>query len=192
MNYAFRLADISDSEEILNIYAPYIRDTYISFETEVPSVSEFARRIETICRQYPFIVCLVEDKIIGYAYASKHRERAAYCYSVDVSIYVLPEYHGSGTAYKLYEYLFYILKELGYYSAYAAVVVPNDRSICFHQKFGFSVIGTFQKAGYKFGKWLDVIWLEKAIKSYDKAPGAVKSMNELSVDCFNWENCDEF
>ena len=84
MSEIIRLATPSDSEEILNIYAPFVRDTTVSFETEVPSISEFTRRIESIVKQYPYLVYLINDKIVGYAYASKHRERSAYCYDVDL------------------------------------------------------------------------------------------------------------
>lgn len=182
MNGTIRLARKSDGEDILKIYAPYVRDTVISFETEVPEVGEFSNRIEAICKQYPYLVYQVDDEIVGYAYASRHRERAAYCYDVEVSIYVLPEYYGGGVAYKLYDCLFKILKEQGFYNAYAAYTVPNDKSMKFHSKFGFSLIGTHHKTGYKFGKWHDVTWLEKAINEVSKEPGMIKSINELPED----------
>lgn len=182
MNCTIRLARKSDSEDILRIYAPYIRDTAISFETEVPTVDDFADRIEGICKQYPYLVYQADDKIVGYAYASKHRERDAYCYDVDVSIYVLPEFHGSGVADKLYNCLFKILKELGYYNAYAAYTVPNAKSMKFHSKFGFSLIGTHHKTGYKFGQWHDVTWLEKLIIEVCDKPGLIKSINDLPMD----------
>lgn len=180
MGDTIRLASKSDSESILSIYAPYIEDTAISFETEVPSVNDFADRIEAICKQYPYLVYLVGDKIVGYAYASRHRERGAYQYDVDVSIYVLPEHHGSGAANKLYNCLFKLLKEQGYYNAYAAYTVPNNKSMRFHSKFGFIQIGTHHNTGYKFGQWHDVTWLEKTIIEVTEKPGLIKSINELS------------
>ena len=125
MKHKIRLAEASHSVGILNIYAPYITDTSVSFETEVPTTCDFAARVENITKQYPFLVCEVGEVIVGYTYATKHRERAAYLYDVDVSIYVLPEYHGSGIAYKLYSCLFALLKELGYKNAYAACTQPN-------------------------------------------------------------------
>lgn len=185
MNHFIRLATMSDGEAILKIYAPYIRDTAVTFETEVPAVSEFSYRIESICKQYPYLVYLIDNEIVGYAYASKHRERAAYIYDVDVSIYVLPKYHGSRAAYKLYDCLFKILKELGYYNAYAGYTVPNNKSMIFHQKFGFTFIGTYHKTGYKFGKWHDVAWLEKIINEHAEKPETLKSLSDLPDEYLN-------
>lgn len=182
MSDLIRLARKSDSENILRIYAPYIEDTAVSFETEVPTVNDFANRIETICQQYPYLVYQADDKTVGYAYASRHRERDAYRYDVDVSIYVLNEYQGSGVAHKLYGCLFKILKEQGYYNAYAACTTPNEKSLKFHSKFGFLLIGTHHNTGYKFGKWHDVIWLEKMINEITEKPVTIKSINELSKE----------
>lgn len=182
LSHAIRLAAVADSEEILNIYAPYVSDTAVSFETEVPKPKEFAKRIEDIRRKYPYIVYLIDNKIVGYAYASSHRQRAAYCYDADASIYLLPECHGSGIAGKLYGCLFEILRELGYYNIYAGCSSSNPQSFRFHQKVGFTTVGTYHKVGYKFGKWYDVTWLEKSINDYSKEPAAVKSINDLSAE----------
>jgi len=173
------MAAISDSEAILNIYAPYVRDTTISFETDVPDVIEISRRIAEITAQYPYLVYQIDGEIVGYAYASKHRPRDAYKYDVDVSIYVLEQYHGSGIAYKLYDCLFALLIKLGYDNAYAGITVPNDISRRFHEKFGFTLIGTHHKTGYKFGKWHDVVWLEKTINEHSDNPEPVKLISDL-------------
>ena len=175
-----RLVKVSDSKEILEMYTPYVRDTAISFETEIPTINEFSNRIEIISKQYPFLVYEIDNKVIGYAYASKHRERAAYSYNVDVSIYFLPEYHGTGKAYSLYDCLFKILSKLEYRNAYAAYTEPNIKSMKFHQKFDFKHIGTHHKTGYKFGKWYDVTWLEKTIKEHTENPREILSINEIS------------
>jgi len=182
MNHIIRLVKTSDSEEILKIYAPFINNTTISFETKVPTIGEFSSRIEATCKLYPYLVYQVDDKIIGYAYATKHRERDAYRYDVDVSIYVLPEYHGSGVAKKLYDCLFKILKMLGYVNVYAACTVPNNKSLKFHAKFGFLLIGTHHKTGYKFGQWHDVTWLEKSINEHIDKTDKVKSIEELALE----------
>lgn len=179
MNHIIRLATPADSEAILSIYAPYVRDTAISFETEVPTVDAFSRRIETICKQYPYLVYSIDGQIIGFAYASRHRERAAYCYSVDVSIYVLPRYHGANVAHQLYRCLFDILRALGYRNAYAGYRIPNDKSMRFHQKFGFVPVGTYHNVGYKLGKWHDMTWLEKMIAAHDEQPGPLLSVTAL-------------
>ena len=177
MNRTIRMASISDSEAILSIYAPYVKDTAITFEIEVPTLSEFSLRIEGITKRYPYLVCQVDNQIVGYAYASEHRERAAYLYDADVSIYVLPEYHSSGVAHELYTHLFVLLDRLGYKNAYAAYTEPNIKSLKFHQKFGFEVIGTHHKTGYKLGKWHDVTWLEKTISEHDDNPEPIKLMS---------------
>ena len=182
MKHNLRLAKKSDAEEILKIYAPYILNTAFSFETEVPTIEEFAMRIESIIKQYPFLVYSIDDVVVGYAYASQHRERAAYLYDVDVSIYVLEEYQGSGVANKLYDCLFVLLAKLGYKNAYAAYTEPNVKSMKFHEKFGFILIGTHHKTGYKFGKWHDVTWLEKEISIHDEKPKEIVSINEISSD----------
>jgi len=105
------------------------------------------------------IVCETDGKIAGYAYAAQHRERAAYAY--DVSIYVSPEYQGYDIGSKLYGRLFDILERLNFVNVYAASSAENSKGIKFHEKFGFAVVGTHRKTGYKFGKWIDVIWLQK-------------------------------
>ncbi len=185
MNHLIRLVTDFDSEAILSIYAPYITNTAISFEMDVPTISEFSNRIENISKQYPYLVYLIDKQVIGYAYASRHRERAAYNYDVDTSIYVLPEYHGFGIANKLYDCLFEILKQLGYYNAYAGITVPNEKSENFHKKYGFIKIGTHHKTGYKFNRWHDVIWFEKVINENYEEPRPIKSINELSEKDLN-------
>ena len=161
MDHNIRLVKISDSENILKIYGPYIENTAISFEIEVPTIKDFSNRIEKLKDKYPFIVYEIDNSIVGYAYASQHRERMAYLYDVEVSIYLLQEYHGKNISHKLYNCLFALLGKLGYINAYAAYTEPNIQSFKFHQKFDFTIIGTHHKTGYKFGQWHDVTWLEK-------------------------------
>lgn len=179
MVHHIRLAAMADSGAILKIYAPFITDTAVSFETEVPAEDAFAQRVNAIREQYPYLVDQVDGEIVGFAYASRHRQRSAYRYDVDCSIYVLPRFHGTGAAHRLYGCLFELLEELGYYNAYAAYTVPNEQSMRFHLKFGFSPIGTFHKTGYKFGSWHDVTWLEKHICSSREAPARIRSVGEL-------------
>jgi phosphinothricin acetyltransferase len=176
------MATINDSEDILKIYGPFISDTVISFETEIPSVLDFSRRIENIVKKYPFIIYEIDNNIVGYTYASQHRERAAYAFDVDVSIYVLSEYHGLGIAYKLYECLFILLKKLGYKNAYAAYTEPNIKSMKFHQKFNFKKIGTHHKTGYKFGQWHDVTWVEKTIDKHETILEKPILMESISLE----------
>lgn len=160
----------TDATDILAIYAPYVTDTAITFETEIPTLEEFSKRIEKIQKDYPYLVCEIDGKVVGYAYASKHRERAAYQYSVEVSVYVAQDYHRKGIGKALYEHLFAALEDYNYYSAYAGITLPSEKSIGIHKAFGFTEVGIYHKIGYKDGKWLDVIWLEKQLKDYGIAP----------------------
>lgn len=166
METNIRMATKDDAYDILNIYAPYITDTCVTFEIEVPSFTDFENRIENIMNQYPFLVYEQDGIIAGYAYASKHAERAAYLYSVDVSIYIRHEYQGEGIGKKLYTALFEQLVNQGYYTAYAGISMPNEKSVRLHEAFGFVHAGTFHNIGYKHGKWLDVMWLEKPLREY--------------------------
>lgn len=166
MNLAIRPVGEMDVADILAIYTPYITDTVISFETEVPSIEEFSERIDNIQKEFPYLVCEVDGKVVGYAYASKHRARSAYKYSVDVSVYVAANYHRKGIGKALYTSLFGLLDKYDYYSAYAGITLPNEKSIGLHKSFGFTEVGIYHNVGYKDGKWLDVIWLEKPLKEY--------------------------
>ena len=163
-----RPATQADAAEILRIYSPYIENTVITFETEIPQIEDFTAKIERIQDKYPYLVCEIGGKIVGYAYAAKHGERAAYQYSVDVSIYVDLDYQHRGIGKALYFNLFEALKEYDYYTAYASITLPNEKSICLHKSFGFHEVGICHNVGYKNGSWLDVIWLEKPLKQYGR------------------------
>ena len=180
MTNQIRLAAAGDAGDILRIYEPFIRGTAITFETEVPSVDEFTQRIESIISRYPYLVCCLDGVIVGYAYASRHRQRQAYDYDVDVSIYVSPQHHGTGAAELLYQKLFRILTDLGYCHAYAGYTVPNEKSRKFHEKFGFTPVGTYRRTGYKLGSWHDVTWLEKSVNPCVDHPPSVKRIGDIS------------
>lgn len=179
MDGKIRFATLDDAVEILNIYAPYITDTAVTFETEVPSLNDFRKRMETIQTLYPFLVYEVGGRIAGYAYASKHHERAAYRYSVNLSIYILPEYQRKGIGRKLYACLFEILKKQGFYTVVAGITLPNEKSVGIHKAMGFEEVGVYRRIGYKFGKWRDVIYMQKALREYDAVPAPIKRVDEL-------------
>lgn len=166
MPLSIRSATPADAAAILAIYAPYITDTVMTFETEVPALTDFTARVASILSGYPYLVCEADGRIVGYAYASQHRARAAYRYSVDVSIYIAPEYHRQGIGRLLYTALFEQLKARGFYTAYAGITLPNEKSVGLHKALGFTEAGTFHRVGYKANQWLDVIWLEKALREY--------------------------
>lgn len=169
-NKKIRLATKDDSVALLNIYECYIRDTAITFEIEVPSVAEFAQRIESILERFPWIVCEIDGEVIGYAYASKHGERAAYQWSADLSIYVNSKYHRRHIATALYTALLEVLRMQGYYTAFAATTVPNPNSEAFHSEFGFETVGVFDNVGYKLGEWRSVKWFKLTLCDYQKEP----------------------
>jgi len=161
-----RNAALADAGAILDIYAPFITETCISFETETPTIAEFTERIDSLIKSYPFLVCEADSGIVGYAYGSKHRERAAYKYSAEVSVYVAPEYHRQGIGRILYTRLLELLRKQGIFTVYAGITLPNDKSVGLHKSFGFIEAGIYHNVGYKHGKWLDVLWMEKPLRDY--------------------------
>ncbi len=161
MEERIRDAVIGDSDELLEIYAPYVRDTVISLEIAVPGREDFRKRVAGILSAYPYLVYEAEGKIAGYAYATKQMEREGYRYNVSVSVYLRPEFQGRGIGKKLYSRLLPLVKERGYRNAYAGITLPNPRSVGLHQSFGFTQVGVYHHTGYKFGRWHDVVWLEK-------------------------------
>lgn len=182
MEKHIRMATLEDCERILEIYAPYVLETTVSFETQVPSVEEFRDRMKGIQEQYPWLVCEVDGKIAGYAYASKHAQRAAYQWSVDVSIYLDESYHRMHIATELYQAVIDIVRKQGYYTAYALISVPNERSDAFHEKFGFQHVGTLHKAGYKHGEWHDLKYFEYELADYPDTPIPPVSIQDMQID----------
>jgi L-amino acid N-acyltransferase YncA len=165
-----RLADAKDAEGILEIYAPIVRETSISFELEPPAVHEMQERIENTLQRYPWLVYETSGILCGYAYASRHRERAAYQWSADVSVYVAAWARRRGIARRLYAPLLSILEDLGYYSALAGIALPNRASVAFHEAMGFEPIGVYRNIGYKLGAWRDVGWWQRKLREYRDAP----------------------
>lgn len=174
-----RLATPKDGEAILNIYKYYIENTAITFETEVPSVEAFEERIENTLSRFPWLVCEVDDVVAGYAYASKHRERAAYQWSADLSIYVDEKYHRRHIAKALYQVLEETLRLQGYYTVFAGVTSPNPKSEAFHATYGFDTVGVFENVGYKLEQWWGVKWFKYTLTDYQKKPTAPKEFPEV-------------
>lgn len=165
-----RSALSSDASSILDIYAPYIANTSVSFETEVPTVEDFTRRILGNQESCPWLVYESYGLIAGYAYASKHRDRAAYQWSLESSVYVNEGFRQQGIATKLYQTLFQILKYQGCRNLYAGITLPNEKSVNFHQKMGFIKIADYKNIGYKFNRWHTVGWYELQLNDYSDAP----------------------
>ena len=174
-----RIATSADAKSILDIYAPYIQNTSLTFETEVPSQDDFATRIQSYLDNWPWLVCELDGKIAGYAYASRYRERTAYQWSVECSVYIHDEYRGAGIASQLYTTLFAFLKYQGYNNVYAVINLPNDRSVAFHEKMGFTYFATFENVGYKLGKWKNVGWWQLKLNDYVTEPPAPKAFASI-------------
>ena len=165
---------LEDAEELLQIYAPYVKETAISFEYEVPSVEEFADRIRHISSCYPYIKAVENGKILGYAYAGSFKGRKAYDWSVETTIYVRQNCKRQGVGRRLYETLEAALKSMGILNMNACIASPatedehlTDDSYHFHRQMGFTLVGRFHKSGYKFGTWYDMIWMEKMIGNHE-------------------------
>ncbi|MBD2701326.1 N-acetyltransferase family protein [Spirosoma sp. BT702] len=175
-----RFATPDDAPAILAIYGPYIQQTSITFEYDVPSADEFAGRIRTIQQQLPYLVAEADGNVVGYAYAAKHRDRTAYQWSVETSVYVHPDAHRKGIARQLYTTLFDLLRRQEYYNVYAGITLPNPKSESFHQSFGFEQIGIYKHIGYKFGAWHDVVWYQLSLQPLSAQPATPINIAQLT------------
>ncbi len=160
-----RLARADDSKSVRAIYAPNITDAIVSFEEEVPANEVMAARIAATLRTYPWLVWEQDGAVRGYAYASRHHERAAYRWSVDTAVYVAAEARGRGIARALYTGLFEVLERQRFHAAFAGVSLPNPASERLHEGFGFEPVGVYREVGWKHGAWRDVGWWRKSLAS---------------------------
>ena len=158
-----RLADPKrDARQVAAIYYPYVLNTPITFESEPPDGHEMSSRMENVLTSYPWIVCVHDDEVMGYAYGSQFRTREAYDWSVETTVYVREAAHGLGIGSALYTSLLECLRLQGYVSAVGVIALPNDKSVMLHEKLGFSQDGILPSAGYKNGTWYDVgLWWKK-------------------------------
>lgn len=153
----------SDVPAMLAIYAPFVEHTAVSFEYDVPTEAEFARRLEEHQAAFPWLVCEENGRVMGYAYAGRAFERAAYGWNAEISCYLAPELRGRGVGRRLYTRIEEILTRLGYYKLFAVVTSANAPSVAFHRALGFRDAACFRNVGYKQGGWYDVLWLEKTL-----------------------------
>jgi phosphinothricin acetyltransferase len=151
-----RVATAADAAGVQAIYAPVVRDTAISFEEEPPSVEEMAGRISATLPTHPWYVAEEGGVLLGYAYAGRHAERAAYRWSANATIYVAAEARGGGVGRSLYAALFDALIRQGFHAAFAGITLPNAASVGLHEAMGFRHLGTYAEVGFKFGSWHDV------------------------------------
>lgn len=181
-----RIATKEDAKELLKIYAPYVENTAITFEYEVPSIQEFENRIENVLKKFPYLVAEQDGELIGYAYVSPFKSRAAYQWAVETSIYVKMDAKRQGIGRKLYEKLEVILKKQGIINMNACIASPikedehltND-SVYFHEKLGYDMVGKFHSCGYKFNQWYDMVWMEKFIGEHQANQPKVIPFKEL-------------
>ncbi|MDR7482256.1 MAG: N-acetyltransferase family protein [Armatimonadota bacterium] len=177
-----RIATREDAPAICAIYAPIVRETAISFEIEPPSVAEMAHRIRTTLARYPWIVCAPGGAVLGYAYAGPHRTRAAYQWSVDVSIYVAAAARRRGVGRALYAALLEILRLQGFYNAFAGIGLPNPASVGLHEAMGFVPVGVYRTVGFKLGRWHDVGWWQRSLREAGSPPVAPVPFAQLRGD----------
>lgn len=178
MHMTIRLATVQDAPALLSIYGQYI-DTTITFECALPTENEFAQRIMSISAEYPYLVCEDTGRIVGYAYAHRQKEREAYQWNAELSIYLDRSSTSKGIGKTLYITLIELLKVQGVKTVYGGVTVPNEKSERLHAGLGFRRLGTYRHTGYKCGDWQDVCWFEKAIASYDAQPSPVTPISRI-------------
>ncbi|WP_231568073.1 MULTISPECIES: arsinothricin resistance N-acetyltransferase ArsN1 family B [Sphingomonadaceae] len=162
-NMHVRQIAMGDAPAVQAIYAPYVTSTTISFEDVPPDIVEIERRIAAILPRYPYLVAEEDGRIVGYAYASEHRTRAAYRTSVDVTVYVAPGAQRRGVARCLYARLLPAAASLGYHAAFAGIALPNDASVALHEVMGFELVGIYREVGRKFDAWHDVGWWQRLL-----------------------------
>lgn len=158
-----RRATLADAAAVRAIYAPYVEQTCISFEEVPPDEAEMALRIAAALEHHDFLVAETSGQLAGYAYASPHRTRAAYCTSVDVAVYLRESAQGCGLGRALYGELLPRLARRGYHAAFAGIALPNPASVALHEATGFTRLGVYREVGRKFGKWLDVGWWQRLL-----------------------------
>jgi len=166
-----RVADPAvDAAACATVYAHYVLASHATFETEPPGADEMAKRMRATLAWTPWLVACEDAAVIGYAYASRHRERAGYRWAVDTSIYLDRDAHGRGIGRTLYSALFPLLERQGFYRAYAGIGLPNEPSVGIHRAFGFTPVGVYEKIGWKHGAWIDVLWMARDLRNDETNP----------------------
>lgn len=165
-----RRAEEGDAPALLSIYKPYVEKTAITFEYQVPSVQEFQSRIAATLKRYPYLAAVQGEQVIGYAYASAFKERAAYDWAVETSVYVQEDARRTGAGTLLYQALESALARQNVINVNACISYPNPGSIAFHERLGYRTVGHFTKCGYKLGQWWDMVWMEKMLGPHPGQP----------------------
>jgi len=179
MDATLRLAHPDDAAAVRRIYAPYVEETAVTFATTPPSVDELETKLTKTLEQYPWLVCERGGEVVGYAYAGPLRERDAYQWTTELSVYVDADAQGVGLGRRLYEALLTVLDRQGYASAYGVVTLPNPASVALHERLGFERVGLFDDVGYKHGAWHDVGWWRRRLTD-PAAPDPPRPVTALS------------
>lgn len=175
-----RLADPArDAAAVAAIYRPGVESSIASFEEIAPDATEMVQRIGAVLPRTPWLVAELDGAVVGYAYASIHRERAGYRWSVDISVYVAEGHQGRGIGRTLYDELIPLLRRQGYVNAYAGIALPNPASVALHEAVGMRRIGTYERIGFKFGAWHDVAWYGMRLADPDGQPDEPRSLTEI-------------
>jgi L-amino acid N-acyltransferase YncA len=182
MKPAVRLATAQDAAAIASIYRPFVESTIVSFELDPPGEREMGERINTTLPRYPWLVCEMDRQIAGYAYATAHRTRLAYQWSVDTAVYLRPEWHRRGIGRRLYRSLIQLLIAQGYCNAYAGITLPNAASVGLHEAVGFRPLTVYHQVGYKLGAWHDVGWWQLQLAPHAANPERPRTLDELTFD----------
>ena len=189
-NMSIRTVRPEDAKNLLDIYAYYVEETAISFETEVPSVEEFKIRIEEILKSYPYIVACDNDELLGYAYLHPFVGRKAYELSAETTIYLNPVKKKMGIGKKLYSVLEDIAKAQNITNLYSCIGYVdvedeylNNNSVEFHEHMGYRMVGKFENCGHKFDRWYHMVWMEKIIGEHKEIPKFI-SFKDIDKDRF--------
>lgn len=179
MDFSIRMATLDDAVAIQAIYEPYIINTSITFEYKPIPVQAFQKRMETVLKEFPWLVYEIQGKVVGYAYCSRFKERAAFDWDCECSVYIDQDYHRRGIASALYQKLFELVEKQGYYTIYSLINNSHQSSIELHKKFGFEEIAVYRNTGFKLGKWWDLLVMEKRIRPLDDHPVKPKTVHQI-------------
>ena len=189
---SIRMATIEDAEEINGIYESYIEKTSITFEYVPVPVEEFRERMKSVLQRLPYLVCEVDHKIVGYAYVTPFKARAAYAWDLEITVYLHEDYYRRNIGSALYQALLEISKQLGYRNIYALITDPNEKSKKLHESIGFTKVGFYPETGYKLGQWWGVNVMWKQIGTREKNPkptNSVHSLSQASLDSIFADAC---
>lgn len=188
-NLNIRVATAADAVALLKIYAPYVEKTAITFDYEIPTIEEFTTKIERLLEKYPVLVAESVDGIVGYAYADAFKNKAAYDWAVETTIYVDENYKKMGIGKLLYEELECILLKQNIVNLNACIAYPIEEdetltkdSVKFHEKLGYRLVGKFRQCGYKFNRWYHMVWMEKHIGEHCENQPAVRWFEEIQSE----------